>query len=98
MKTSQLIKHLQQIDKDIPFDADIVTGDDWNFQEVEKIYHDMPRTFIQFGEPVMGESNVASFSNHHAKKIVQQTIEALSSGLSQQEVIILLRGIEDDLK
>ncbi|MGV6808644.1 MAG: hypothetical protein ACWA5U_02100 [bacterium] len=55
MTTSELIAKLQRIDQTVPFDADVVTVDDWNFQEIKKVYHDAPRTFIEFGKPVMGE-------------------------------------------
>ncbi len=42
MKTSELIKKLQEIDKTVPFDADIVTGDDWLPCGVENVYHAHP--------------------------------------------------------
>ncbi|ARA23069.1 TPA: hypothetical protein U2R10_000633 [Proteus mirabilis] len=48
MKTSELIKKLQEIDKTVPFDADIVTGDDWLPCGVENVYHAPPNTYIQF--------------------------------------------------
>lgn len=48
MKTSELIKRLTEIDVTVPFDADIVTGDDWLWQGVDKVYHNPPHTYIQF--------------------------------------------------
>lgn len=39
MKTSELIDKLNKIAKTVPFDADIVTGDDWLWQGVDKVYH-----------------------------------------------------------
>jgi hypothetical protein len=48
MKTSQLINKLIEINKTVPFDADIVTGDDWLFQPVSKVYHNPPHTYIEF--------------------------------------------------
>lgn len=29
MKLSELIKQLQEIDKSVPFDSEVVTGEDW---------------------------------------------------------------------
>ncbi|HEJ9666198.1 TPA: hypothetical protein SMQ32_000464 [Proteus mirabilis] len=48
MKTSELIKQLQEIDKTVPFDADIATGDDWMPCSIDKVYHNPPHTYIQF--------------------------------------------------
>ncbi|EMD6373991.1 hypothetical protein OA40_11410 [Morganella morganii] len=48
MKTSTLIAKLQQIDKTVPFDADVVTGDDWQFLDIARVYHNPPHTFIEF--------------------------------------------------
>ncbi|WP_321157782.1 hypothetical protein [Providencia stuartii] len=48
MKMSELIQQLQDIDKTIPFDADVVTGDDFLPCEISRVYHNPPRTYIQF--------------------------------------------------
>ena len=48
MKTSTLIAKLQQIDKTVPFDAEVVTGDDWQFLNIARVYHKPPYTFIEF--------------------------------------------------
>jgi hypothetical protein len=48
VKTSELITRLQKIDKTVPFDADIVTGEDWLPQHISKVYHEPPYTFIEF--------------------------------------------------
>lgn len=48
MKTSELIKQLQKIDQTVPFDADIVTGDNWLPCSIDKVYHNPPYTYIQF--------------------------------------------------
>ncbi|AYO37242.1 hypothetical protein [Serratia sp. P2ACOL2] len=48
MKTSELIDKLNKIAKTVPFDAEIVTGDDWLWQGVDKVYHNPPHTYIQF--------------------------------------------------
>ncbi|EEW08875.1 hypothetical protein [Vibrio mimicus] len=48
MKISQLIKKLQDIDSTVPFDSDVVTGDDWMPSAITRVYHEPPRTFIEF--------------------------------------------------
>ena len=51
MKTSQLISRLQEISNAIPFDADVVTGDDWMPASLVRVEHDPPDTFLVFEEP-----------------------------------------------
>lgn len=50
MKLSELIKKLQALDKSIPFDSEVVSGDDWQPLVISAVYHDPPYTFIQFQE------------------------------------------------
>jgi len=76
MTTSELIAKLKQIDQAVPFDADVVTGDDWNFQEIKKVYHDAPRTFIEFGTPVMGESAIEAKSTERLLNTVIDIVKA----------------------
>jgi hypothetical protein len=52
MKLSELIKQLQEIEKSVPFDSTVVTGDDWMPQQIVKVYHEPPYTYIEFEEPV----------------------------------------------
>jgi len=94
MKTAELIKLLQTIDKDIPFDAEIVTGDDWNYQEIEKVYHDAPRTFIQFGEPVMGEE---ASEKQKRKTLIRTVIAMLKRGVKSSDIIIVLEDMEKNI-
>lgn len=55
MKTSQLISRLQEISNAIPFDADVVTGDDWMPASLVCVEHDPPHTFLVFEEPDKGK-------------------------------------------
>lgn len=48
MKTSELISKLQKLEKEIPFDAEVVTGDDWQPSELVRVLHDPPYTFLEF--------------------------------------------------
>lgn len=46
MNTSELIKKLQEIDATVPFDADVVVGEDWMPRAVTGVYHEPPYTFL----------------------------------------------------
>lgn len=48
MKTSVLIQKLMEIDKTLPFDADVVTGEDWWPTPISRVYHNPPHTFVEF--------------------------------------------------
>lgn len=48
MKTSILIQKLMEIDKTVPFDADVVTGEDWWPTRISRVYHNPPHTFVEF--------------------------------------------------
>ena len=48
LKTSVLIQKLIEIDKTVPFDADVVTGEDWWPTPISRVYHNPPDTFIEF--------------------------------------------------
>jgi hypothetical protein len=49
LKTSTLIQKLTEISKTVPFDADVVTGEDWWPHPITRVYHNPPHTFIEFG-------------------------------------------------
>ena len=48
MKTSELIRKLQNLEREIPFDAEVVTGDDWQPSELVRVQHEPPYTFLEF--------------------------------------------------
>ncbi|ENU3710279.1 hypothetical protein SEEC0006_12945 [Salmonella enterica subsp. enterica serovar Choleraesuis str. 0006] len=48
MKTSVLIQKLMEIDKTVPFDADVVTGEEWWPIPISRVYHNPPHTFVEF--------------------------------------------------
>ncbi|WP_318521282.1 hypothetical protein [Photobacterium leiognathi] len=50
MNTSELIKKLQEIDASVPFDADVVIGDDWMPNAVTGVYHEPPYTFLTIAD------------------------------------------------
>ncbi|AAX65152.1 hypothetical protein DU808_25730 [Salmonella enterica subsp. enterica] len=48
LKTSVLIQKLMEIDKTVPFDADVVTGEEWWPIPISRVYHNPPHTFVEF--------------------------------------------------
>lgn len=50
----QLLNKLQEIDATVPFDAEIASGDDWNFQFIEKIKQTEEAVLLKLSEPVFG--------------------------------------------
>ncbi|ECD8897937.1 hypothetical protein LN779_001831 [Salmonella enterica] len=48
LKTSVLIQKLMEIDKTVPFDADVVTGEEWWPIPISRVYHNAPHTFVEF--------------------------------------------------
>ncbi|ESE69482.1 hypothetical protein [Salmonella enterica] len=48
MKTSVLIQKLMEIDKTVPFDADVVTGEELWPIPISRVYHNPPHTFVEF--------------------------------------------------
>lgn len=49
-----VLARLNQIDKIIPFDADIVSGDDWNYQDAEVVVS-AEMLVIDLSEPVIDD-------------------------------------------
>ncbi|MDK1260000.1 hypothetical protein [Cronobacter sakazakii] len=48
MKTSVLIQKLMEIDKTLPFDAEVVTGEEWWPIPISRVYHNPPYTYVEF--------------------------------------------------
>lgn len=48
LKTSVLIQKLMEIDKTVPFDAEVVTGEEWWPTPISRVYHNPPHTCIEF--------------------------------------------------
>ncbi|MFA0173149.1 hypothetical protein AB4424_24525, partial [Vibrio splendidus] len=47
-----LLERLESIDATVPFDADLISGDDWNFQEVQSVLESEGKVLIQISDPV----------------------------------------------
>jgi hypothetical protein len=46
-----LLERLESIDATVPFDADITSGDDWNYQEVLSVFESEGEIRIQISDP-----------------------------------------------
>lgn len=53
-KVSALLERLEKIDASVPFDANIVFGDDWNYQEIKDVSERDGILVIQLSEPIFG--------------------------------------------
>ncbi|MCY9848228.1 hypothetical protein [Pectobacterium jejuense] len=82
MKTSELIKRLIEIDKTVPFDADIVQGNDYEFDTLQKVYHNPPHTYLVFDTPqpydsedgfsILEELMIRSHQTNEIRKIIEE--------------------------
>jgi len=87
MKTSQLIKKLQRIEKDVPFDADVVTGDDWQPTDLARVYHEPPYTFLEFNYSSSEEAQEESITfNEEQKVLVLAYITSMLQEASSQKI------------
>lgn len=50
----ELLERIENIDATVPFDADLASGDDWNFQEVEDVLEGDGMLLVQISDPVFG--------------------------------------------
>lgn len=51
MRMSELIAELQELEKEIPFDAEVVIGEFGPFmQRLKRVYHRPPVTVLEFEE------------------------------------------------
>ena len=74
MKSSELIKKLQTIDKSVPFDAEVVTGDGITPYRLTKVYHEPPHTFLEFGPPEdeepIGEKSIDEVLTNYKNAVI----------------------------
>jgi hypothetical protein len=87
VKLSALIKKLQAIHDEVPFDSDVVTGDDYMPTLIKSVYHEPPYTFIQFES---SESDDEEF-NENSKALTFERIAELSKLMSKEEQAELIR-------
>lgn len=91
MKTSALIKKLQSLEKDIPFDAEVVIGDDWQPSRLKRVFHEPPYTFLVFD----GEDARARFSEQEkilTRSFIAAGLEQFKSGAISLEQAVSVLG------
>ncbi|WP_312343863.1 hypothetical protein [Leclercia sp.] len=93
MKTSVLIQKLMEIDKTVPFDADVVTGEDWCPTPISRVYHNPPHTFVEFeadeqSQDAPDELSVYSELEIRAHQMMQiRDFVQSNRGLQPEEII-----------
>ncbi|EHR1015804.1 hypothetical protein KS878_004547 [Vibrio parahaemolyticus] len=88
MKISKLIKTLQEIDSTVPFDSDVVTGDDWMPSAITRVYHEPPRTFIEFEDSE--EDFLDADSNRFSREWTEQEV-----AMRQSFIRFLLTNVQN---
>lgn len=93
LKTSVLIQKLMEIDKTVPFDADVVTGEDWCPTPISRVYHNPPHTFVEFeadeqSQDTPDELSVYSELEIRAHQMMQiRDFVQSNKGLQPEEII-----------
>lgn len=93
LKTSVLIQKLMEIDKTVPFDADVVTGEDWCPTPISRVYHNPPHTFVEFeadeqSQDAPDELSVYSELEIRAHQMMQiRDFVQSNKGLQPEEII-----------
>ena len=93
LKTSVLIQKLMEIDKTVPFDADVVTGEDWWPTPISRVYHNPPHTFVEFeadeqSQDAPDELSVYSELEIRAHQMMQiRDFVQSNMGLQPEEII-----------
>ncbi|MEB0982343.1 hypothetical protein [Citrobacter portucalensis] len=93
MKTSVLIQKLMEIDKTVPFDAGVVTGEDWCPTPISRVYHNPPHTFVEFeadeqSQNAPDELSVYSELEIRAHQMMQiRDFVQSNKGLQPEEII-----------
>ncbi len=93
LKTSVLIQKLMEIDKTVPFDADVVTGEDWCPTPISRVYHNPPHTFVEFeadeqSQDAPDELSVYSELEIRAHQMMQiRDFVQSNRGLQPEEII-----------
>lgn len=93
LKTSVLIQKLMEIDKTLPFDADVVTGEEWWPTPISRVYHNPPHTYVEFetGEQSQDDPDELSIYSEleiRAHQMMQIRDFLLSNtGLKPEEIV-----------
>jgi len=91
MKLRHLIGILQKIEAEVPFDSDVVSGDDWMPDQISQVYHEPPHTFIQFEEPDydFDDSGISRNFTEYEKLLIQSFIVFMFEQYKNGEIELL---------
>ncbi|EOL9012317.1 MULTISPECIES: hypothetical protein [Cronobacter] len=93
MKTSVLIQKLMEIDKTVPFDAEVVTGEEWWPTPISRIYHNPPYTFVEFETDEQSKDDPDELSLYseleiraHQMMLIRDFVQS-NKGLKPEEIV-----------
>lgn len=93
LKTSVLIQKLMEIDKTVPFDAEVVTGEEWWPTPISRVYHNPPHTYVEFetGEQSQDDPDELSIYSEleiraHQMMQIRDFVQS-NKGLKSEEIV-----------
>ena len=93
LKTSVLIQKLMEIDKTVPFDAEVVTGEEWWPTPISRVYHNPPHTYVEFetGEQSQDDPDELSVYSEleiraHQMMQIRDFVQS-NKGLKSEEIV-----------
>ncbi|ELY3773053.1 hypothetical protein SMX71_002706 [Cronobacter dublinensis] len=93
LKTSVLIQKLMEIHKTVPFDAEVVTGEEWWPTPISRAYHNPPYTYIEFETDEQSKDDLDELSVYRELEIrahqMMQIRDFVKSnkGLKPEEIV-----------
>ena len=87
MKTSELLSKLEALNKEVPFDAEIVSGDNWMPTTLVSVHHEPPHTFLEFDWPEEESEEIqenVEYSNPQHQAQLQVMLTAYLDNLAVQ--------------
>ncbi|MGR6780682.1 hypothetical protein ACU5B6_25470 [Moritella viscosa] len=92
MKLHHLIDILKKIEAEVPFESDVVSGDDWMPDQISRVYHEPPHTFIQFeqsGDYDFDDSGLSRNFTPQEKLLIHAFIEFMFERYKNGEIELL---------
>ncbi|EOV9599021.1 hypothetical protein ACN5KR_000118 [Cronobacter malonaticus] len=93
MKTSVLMQKLMEIDKTVPFDAEIVTGEEWWPIPISRVYHNPPHTYVEFETDEQSQNDPDELSLYselkiraHQMMLIRDLVQS-NKGLKPEEIV-----------
>ncbi|MDI6477282.1 hypothetical protein [Cronobacter dublinensis] len=93
MKTSVLMQKLIEIDKTVPFDAEVVTGEEWWPTPISRVYHNPPYTYVEFEIDEQSQDDPDELSVYselkiraHQMMLIRDFVQS-NKGLKPEEIV-----------